>query len=1303
MHRPVLPRPVLHHPRHPEGHARGGLMNDEQLHELVLVFPSSAPPPGAALHAELDSLHRRGVLRRPLSARHVAAWRTPNEAHVAAAHTFAARHGFEILEQSSVRGDFVVRGPVGAVNEAFQVQLRRYAHDGVGYHGHDETARIPQELVSGVSSVLGLNGVPHRRRRVSHPADSLVDADDIASRYRFPAMGEVLPGGIAVLEFGGGFHPSDLEAFQPGLAERVRVHRVPGAVGVKSNRPMPYDELAAFATAWKEGRRPSGASASDFTNFVNTVEVTMDIELLGGLAPTVPIDVFFAPPGADGWWRGLWAVLGHPLGGEGGREPPSVLSISWSEAEREFGSEGLGVLDHAIHALSVCGVTVCCSSGDDGSSGGEKAPEAATHFPASSPHAMAVGGSMLTDLTDPQRSSEVAWKDEALKMATSGGMSGFFVRPHFQAGVTARPLPGTWRAPGGASGTGRWVPDVAALAGFQLKTVVGGVELPGGGTSAATPIWAALIARVSGIVGRRLGPIHRLLYSDPAPGVSDVTSGSNDVTGIGGYEASEGWDPCTGLGVPDGSAFLGMVRRRLKLVEGSLDARIRVDRSLGVWRYPGEGVVLLSERENRVLYGALYPELFPLLDGRGSAAEVAQYLDARWDAAAVLYAIDELAADGIVETAGASTDATAVAQPETTNRAPLAIDPSTAWSNLNASGVSPHVVRVGGREVQVVLVDDYLRPVLASMNAQAIRGRMNPWLLAKPVGRVVWIGPLFQPGEAGCWACMAARLRCNREIEAWVGRQEGMQELPRPPQPTDEVGFRDALAAIEATAEGLVVESAWSAARGSLTTLDGGVRTEHDFAPRPQCPDCGDPTLVSRMGSRRPNLREGRKVSMDDGGHRTRDAASVALDLHRWVDPILGVVRELEKVEVQETPDFHVYLAGGNPGQPAYSLADLGAGLRSRSCGKGKSDAQARASALAEAIERRSAVFQGDEARMPGSLATLGTRAVNPRTLVHFSERQIESRDEINAQVGRRGDAMLEWIPPSFDPHAQIDWSPAWPIDGDEPLLVPTMFLYRAMPVPPAGAFCMGDSNGTSAGSTVEEAVLQGAMELVERDAVAIWWYNRLERPAVDLSHIADPYLERLHFEYERIGREFWVLDITTDLGIPVYAAISRRFNKPAEEILFGFGAHLDSQVAVGRALTELNQMVAQDLQRPLGSRSAGPLGHWMATATLEECRYLAPRGTPLPLSTRRTPAHDLLIEDVRWVARRLRSVGSDLLVTDQTRPDIGLPVVKVVAPGLRHFRPRFAPGRLYDVPVAMDWRSSPTEESELNPVPFML
>jgi ribosomal protein S12 methylthiotransferase accessory factor len=228
-------------------------------------------------------------------------------------------------------------------------------------------------------------------------------------------------------------------------------------------------------------------------------------------------------------------------------------------------------------------------------------------------------------------------------------------------------------------------------------------------------------------------------------------------------------------------------------------------------------------------------------------------------------------------------------------------------------------------------------------------------------------------------------------------------------------------------------------------------------------------------------------------------------------------------------------------------------------------------------------------------------------------------------------------------------------------------------------------------------------LELVERDAVGIWWYNRLQRPAVDLASVDDPYVEQVVDRLDRLERDVWAIDLTNDLGIPVVCAVSRRRGAD-EELVFGFGAHVDPATAVVRALAELIQFLASfekwgdDAEhRYVAFDEAAAT--WWGTARLDEQRYLAPLPGPAraasDLPDRSDP--DLLVALTTCV-ERIGAAGIPVLLLDQTRPDVELPVVKAVAPGLRHMWSRFGPGRLYDVPVALGWQDRPTPEEDLNP-----
>ena len=250
------------------------------------------------------------------------------------------------------------------------------------------------------------------------------------------------------------------------------------------------------------------------------------------------------------------------------------------------------------------------------------------------------------------------------------------------------------------------------------------------------------------------------------------------------------------------------------------------------------------------------------------------------------------------------------------------------------------------------------------------------------------------------------------------------------------------------------------------------------------------------------------------------------------------------------------------------------------------------------------------------------------------------------------------------------------------------------------------DSNGLAGGNCLEEAVLQGLLELVERDAVSLWWYNRARVPAVRLSAAIHPFVLDALDLYEGLGRAVWALDLTTDLGIPTVAALSARADEGPEDITFGFGCHPDPAIAIRRALTELHQMLPavlrseEERERQLLPDFEDAI-RWWRTARVADHPYLVP-GSGVVSGRWRSgptaPASDLL-EVLRRCIAKVESAELEVLVHDLSRADTGFHVAKVVVPGLRHFWRRTGPGRLYDVPVALGWIDAPLPESELNPV----
>lgn len=743
-------------------------------------------------------------------------------------------------------------------------------------------------------------------------------------------------------------------------------------------------------------------------------------------------------------------------------------------------------------------------------------------------------------------------------------------------------------------------------------------------------------------------------------------------------------------------------------------------------------VYLLSEYSTHALTGSLYCQILPLLNGQHTRAEIIQKLNGQVPPEHFDYVLDRLHEKGYLTEAVRDLTAESTAFWSLLN-----VDPQMVGHRLRqtqvyltavgAVDVQPFIAALQAIEIPVgvwrqdepkaginalllVLTDDYLQPDLSHINQTALQTQ-QPWLLVKPTGGMLWLGSIFHPGETACWECLAHRLNGNREVEASVLRQKKHQSGSEAGcLPTSYAGLPSTLQ----TAVGLttteiakwlvkqcIPNSTIQTLVGKIITLDQTSLTlrTHSLTQRPQCPACGNSELVNRQVNQPIMLRSRKKLFTQDGGHRAFTPEQVLKRYEHLISPITGVVSALVRVSDPHNPFVHTYSAthafGTSP-----NLNRLRRSLRHKSGGKGKTDLQSQASGFCEAIERYSGVYQGDEPKICTTIAELGDRAIHPAECLLFSDTQYENREALNA----RAIVDHDWIPTLFDHTQPIDWTPVWSLTEQTHKYLPAAFCYYDYPLAKTHRFCSADSNGNAAGGTLEDAILQGFLELVERDSVAIWWYNRLSRPSVDFASFNEPYLLDVQNWYRTQQRELWVLDLTTDLNVPAFAALSCNVGGDDERIIAGYGAHFDPTIAILRAVTEVNQMgfvVDQsDHVTPLDSA----LHHWFTQATLANQPYLTPcsHTPPNQYTDYLQQSSDDIRQDVLTCVEIARQVGLEMLVLNQTRPDVGLPVVKVIVPGLRHFWSRFGVGRLYDVPIKLGWLSAQLMESEMNQMPMV-
>ena len=724
-----------------------------------------------------------------------------------------------------------------------------------------------------------------------------------------------------------------------------------------------------------------------------------------------------------------------------------------------------------------------------------------------------------------------------------------------------------------------------------------------------------------------------------------------------------------------------------------------------VYVLPPDVVCLYSEDRKFLLHGELYCALASAIgEGERSFRELVRELEKDFPSHKIHEALKRLVERRYILPASSASNGVAAAY-----WASLGLSPETAQQNLQQWRVRIQSIDVQGEtelgaalsglgvrvvkrspNLTVTLVNDYLDGRLAELNQQHLSDR-TPWVLVQPSGIFPLVGPVFRPGQSACWTCLAERMKRNREIKALLDRREArcVAVSPLAQQTLGQTAIQ--LAAVE-VAKAIATDFRTQLS-DHIVSLDllGSTIVKHHVAARPQCPSCGRKKLRDPRRAPAPvELGAGGKVVMTSGGYRSVSSSATVTRFRRHVSPLTGVVSRLERIQA-DLPLNTNYYATHNFSGPAETVHELRAGLSNGSFGKGSTAEQGEASALMEAIERYSGIFQGDEIRAKRRFADFPSdEAIPPNEVLLFSDAQLRQGSAPTPSSGA-GEA----IPALFDQAAKIEWSPVWSLRDARFRYLPTSLLYFFYR---GGAAFAADSNGCAAGNTLEEAIVQGFLELVERDAYAIWWYNRLQRPELDLGQFDDSYVRDLKQQLVQAGRQLWVLDVTSDLGIPTFVAVTHWMQNGRENIEFGSGAHFDERIALLRALTELNQFLSLGLMGGGTGEKSSLDG--TTPLRLHDHPYLTPSGNPMVRPEFGSKfGHLDTREQVTACVSLAKHAGLDFLVLDQARPDIEAPVVRVIVPGLRHFYRRFAPGRLYDVPVKLGLRERPLEENELNPI----
>lgn len=449
---------------------------------------------------------------------------------------FARQHQLTVVQSNAAKRTVKLSGTVEAFSDAFDVQLSQYEHATMTYRGRSGSISIPKELEGIVTGVFGLDNRPfaHPHNKRLKPRDGAgaqfqgFSPITVANLYNFPA-GDGTGQTVGIIELGGGYQPADLSAYF-------------NQIGVNPPTVVPVSV--------DNGQNSPGSAADD--------EVALDIEVIGAIVPNAKIAVYFAPSASDMSFSNAILDAVHDT-----TNNPSVISISWGGPEDGATGQFIDDFNAALEDAQNLGITVLVASGDNGAA--DEGPnewdgKAHVDFPSSSALVLACGATTI-NTSGATLQGEAAWNQGFADTdpqvdsfgSVGGGISDVTAVPAWQTGLN---LPANVNG----SGPGRGVPDVTGdgdpASGYVI--IVDGQQGVIGGTSAVAPLWAGLITRINQKLGHSVGFVNATLYGNPGA-FNDVQLGNNRVSSQNGpqnlgYDATPGWDACTGLGSPIGTA-----------------------------------------------------------------------------------------------------------------------------------------------------------------------------------------------------------------------------------------------------------------------------------------------------------------------------------------------------------------------------------------------------------------------------------------------------------------------------------------------------------------------------------------------------------------------------------------------------------------------------------------------------------------------------------------------------------------------------------------------------------------------------
>ncbi len=723
---------------------------------------------------------------------------------------------------------------------------------------------------------------------------------------------------------------------------------------------------------------------------------------------------------------------------------------------------------------------------------------------------------------------------------------------------------------------------------------------------------------------------------------------------------------------------------------------------------------MCSELTNLMLFGDIFTEILPLIDGRRSTEEIVSRLSHKYTESHLYLYFLKLEEQGFIEETierreGSSNAFLALlradsnAGPDMVETGIYCLGETEAYGMLLLNSITEGSlpIRAGlhsgyNKAIKnwIVISPDYLEPELQRFNRFALDNGIS-WFLFKPVGVIPWFGPLFVPGRTGCYACMSKRLRGNQNLNSiYQSRAKNGTGLR---VSTGMTSYSVSAAIGLFTAE----LDKWS--RGSIDFALEGTLVSYDFKKiatghhsvdkRPQCLACGGQRKDEKIRLEQMDpvvLVSQKKSEYWDNGHRVLDSDKTYSLMSPYIDPLTGLISNIEHLPgVPEALGYQYMAKFAFEAEPD-SYEKRRSFPTSISGGKGMTKRQAVLSALGEAIEHYAAAFHGEETLLRSRYADIEEIAVPPYALMGCTYDEYLAWEE--GLEGKRP----EWESESFRMDKEIDWFAAWSLSQKRWKMIPASAVYTRYPPEDGHAYVDAATNGLAAGTCLEEALIHGLFELIERDATAIWWYNRLKKPAVDINSFDLDWTARIAPALEAEGWSFHVLDVSSDFNVPVFIAAALNDLDPFDPPRLGFGADFEPKIALSRAVSELGQgwfwMPKFTIRDFCLEHDSNPLARM--DFMNPDWDVPARKYSDFPKQTT-----DNFLTDLEKLIEVYRGLAMEPLFVDLTRPDIALKVIRVFAPGLVRFWPRISDKRLREVPIKLGWLSE--ARTTFNPIPF--